>query len=557
MAKAKPAARRPAKSAAPDGDETAPITVAWSLAELPSAQHRAGLAGLAMLVPYTRSFDDLPDGAILELARLDDVGLELRVNRAGLTALFDKVYQTSVIEINVENPWKGIAVKEVLASETVEGNKKAIKKRYLHDIDVPRGGPLGELSPKDDNGLWIKLWRDWLYKIVRLQPATKFPYEYRAGKRKNATPEVSDAWKMLRMNKVQSLANHWYLGAMEFNSESVPFQNSGQQFFLLHFWPFATHIFIEQGLKLEKNILQHSEAGFVTCIPDVMRLATFVRAHERTLRTRTADAARFLGYRPKAAIIDLADASALEADRWLDQALEQSLANDTRRVVAGFQVVHAVKEGNSVRIRSNRIISPTPSAKNLSAFVQEKLWSHLVRRQVLATVLDHGDRPDPFPWWQGFERMCATWGKELTIHDAAFCHDARLLFSHFSQSQESTMTDPDTPRPARELPTIILHVVQAWVNGRLQAKFQLKWSDVTDGKATRDQFEEKKGKLATEAFLAARSRPGREFARWFTATLCSINQRLSDEEFVLLSTALEQQPEQVRSLTLLALSARG
>jgi CRISPR-associated protein Cmx8 len=76
-------------------------------------------------------------------------------------------------------------------------------------------------------------------------------------------------------------------------------------------------------------------------------------------------------------------------------------------------------------------------------------------------------------------------------------------------------------------------------------------------KNSSDQFEEKKGKLATDAFLAARSRPGREFARWFTSTLCSINQRLSDEEFVTLSTALEQQPDQVRSLTLLALSARG
>ena len=119
------------------------------------------------------------------------------------------------------------------------------------------------------------------------------------------------------------------------------------------------------------------------------------------------------------------------------------------------------------------------------------------------------------------------------------------------------MTDSTTPakRPPRELESLILHIVKKWIDGKLESKYQLRLDSVTD--ANRRDFEEKKSKIATEAFLAARSRPGREFARWFTATLCSVNQRLTDDEFVALSKALETRADQVRSLTLLALSARG
>jgi CRISPR-associated protein Cmx8 len=113
-----------------------------------------------------------------------------------------------------------------------------------------------------------------------------------------------------------------------------------------------------------------------------------------------------------------------------------------------------------------------------------------------------------------------------------------------------------TDKQQRGLESLLLHIVQSWLMGRLEGKYGLRWSEVKDSPRKND-YEEKKSKLATEAFLAARSRPGREFAKWFTATLCSVNQRLNEREYVALAQALEERPEHVRSLTLLALSARG
>jgi CRISPR-associated protein Cmx8 len=177
-------------------------------------------------------------------------------------------------------------------------------------------------------------------------------------------------------------------------------------------------------------------------------------------------------------------------------------------------------------------------------------WSHLTKHQVLINVL--ADRP----WWNGFDRVCATYGKDLTIKDKGFCHDARILFNRFNPEDRS-MSD-QTPQSPRSLEQLILRMVTSWLTGRLESKYHLSWNTVK-GTPQEADYEEKKTKLATQAFLAARSRPGREFARWFTATLCSVNQRSisSETDFVALAQALDEQPDHVRSLTLLALSARG
>lgn len=114
----------------------------------------------------------------------------------------------------------------------------------------------------------------------------------------------------------------------------------------------------------------------------------------------------------------------------------------------------------------------------------------------------------------------------------------------------------ESPRAQRPLESLVLHVVTAWIGARLEAKYQLTWAAVKDT-PRKGEYDEKRAKLATEAFLAARSRPGREFSYWFTSTLCAVQQRLSEAEYVSLARALDEHPDQVRSLTLLALSARG
>ena len=230
--KIKPTAAIPEAASSSDAANMQPITVAWSLAELPSPQHRAGLAGLVMLVEFTRRFP-LPDGAILEPVHCDEVRFNLRLNQAGLCALFDCVYGASLEERAYPKPWDNKPPKRSEVRQETGKNKKTKEATvYIYELVRPHGGPLVDWSPTDDNGLCIKLWRNWLFDVVRVQPATKYPYDYRAGARSQKTPETADAWNMLRKEKTRGLANHWMLGSMDINTELVPFEDQGRQFFL-------------------------------------------------------------------------------------------------------------------------------------------------------------------------------------------------------------------------------------------------------------------------------------------------------------------------------------
>lgn len=563
-ARTKPASTT-ARPSPPTDTITDPLTVRWTLAELPSPQHRAGLAGLAMLVAFTKRHA-LKDGAVLDQV-FDDIGLELTLNLSGLEALFDRVYDADREEASVAKPWtkktKGggkVEVPPKRRETRTETDKKGQTKEVevcIYDIVVPRGGPLGELAPLGDNGRWTKLWRDWLWQTLRAIPKQRLPYNLRAGDgvateedevAEDGPKDASVAWSALHGDPSLKQASTYFLGAMDVNAEVVPFLDRGRFLFLLHFWPFAIHVFLPQQINAKG---ERSFDGFAVCIPDVSRLREFTIRHERSLRQRAPEVA---GFRPRQAIIDLADAAALETERWLDQAVGDNLAQ-AAPATAGWQIIHAAKDGNSVRIRTNRMICPTRSSLDRSAVMSE-CRSHLIKHQVLANILaEHA-------WWRGFDRVCAVHSKDLTIKDAGFRHDAQLLFTRFhsqpvSPDKDAPMSEQnaDQPRKPRDLEPLILHVVQSWLTGRLKSKYDLAYREVKDG--DRSEFDQKKSKLATEAFLAARSRPGREFARWFTSTLCSENQRLNEDEFVLLAKALDERPDQIRSLTLLALSARG
>ncbi len=545
-----------------------PISVTWSLAELPSPQHRAGLAGLVMLVKYTLRHN-CPNGAILKEVSLDESRYELQMNISGLSWLFDKVYRATVGESFSKTQRKDKKTKEPKRHLRVEVRKERSDKGkekevsyYVYPALDPHGGPLTELTPQGDDGKWMKLWRQWLWDTIRSRDRQRIPYKTRAEAGIEVTSDeenegdgedegdVQMAWSALSLNKGIDQASTYFLGAEKVNAENIPFTDVGRNWFLLHFWPFCIHVFQPRSIDA---FGKYKSNGYVACVPDVTRIMKFIARYEHSLRhERTVDADRIWKNSPKQSIVDLADAAALESERWLEGSIEQRAMTSDARATAGFQVIHAERKGNSVRIRSNRMITPTREMTNY-AHVVGGCRSHLAKHQVLVNILSSRR------WWEGFDRVCATNGKDLTIKDKGFCDDAQLLFTHFHH-EDRPMPDPvsDTPKVPRSLESIILAIVTSWIAGRLDSKYNLSW-DAVKGSSLQAEYDKRKSKLATDAFLAARSRPGREFARWFTATLCSVNQRsISNEiDFIALSKALEEHPDQVRSLTLLALSARG
>jgi CRISPR-associated protein Cmx8 len=109
----------------------------------------------------------------------------------------------------------------------------------------------------------------------------------------------------------------------------------------------------------------------------------------------------------------------------------------------------------------------------------------------------------------------------------------------------------------QSLEQIVLDVVKTYLSRRLASKFSLEWKDVQGHPQREAEYEEKKEKLAKEAFLAVRARTGADFVEYFVSTLCSVPQRMTDATFAQLSHHLFQDTDRIRTLTLLALSARS
>src|SRR5262245_34769921 len=68
-------------------EANAVLRLRWTLHELPSSQHRAGLAGLALCVEFLKRKPKRNVTCTIE--NIDDESLTLVVDRAGMQSLFD------------------------------------------------------------------------------------------------------------------------------------------------------------------------------------------------------------------------------------------------------------------------------------------------------------------------------------------------------------------------------------------------------------------------------------------------------------------------------------
>lgn len=526
--------------------ETGPVSLEWALAELPSSQHKAGLAGLALCVQYLQR-TPLVDG-VCEIETLDEDGLRIRVDRKGMQALFDLVYAASLEERESEKKFQkktasGAKV-DVQPKRTIERavpDKKGIDKAktfYVYEHTVPAGEIIDEWD-ESPGKLWLKLWRDLVWRTLRGVPATREPYERRAEKR--VASDGEDAFDELTTKPCASvkLPSTYYIGAQERSAENVPFEDVARCRVLLHFWPFVIPIYVPAIMDRDGK---SDFVGHVIVVPDVHDLAGFVANWDRVMRERDG-AAR--GYVPRDSVIDLAAEAGLDVARRAFALIEKGKVK-TQPWMEAVDVFHVEKEGNNVRIREVARIDLRRDRANDYGRVRERYWNALFRRRRIISILDENA-----PWWTGFGRLCATTTEELTINDSKFRHDCRLAFT---EVEMDTATDIDEPT----LEHLIYRATRSYVYGKLESKYGLTWQKVEGaGKAREDEYNDKKLKIARDAFLAVRSRTGADFIGYFTSTICSVPQRLGEQGYLMVARALhdEREVERIRSLTLLALSA--
>ena len=522
----------------------------YQLAELPSAQHRAGLAGLVLMVRelQLKSWFEERENAVIEIEE-GEYSATLRLNLEGLKALFDLTYQSFE-----EERYTTTKIKKYNRFEEVEVHngkgKTKTEKRYYYSVVIPYGAFLAKWdnsSEDESQGLWIKLWRDMLWNIIRGIPATRNPYKYRCDG-KTYSKDAESVWKDLNTpEKETGQSGNYFLGAMASNADNVATKDIIRYQFLLHFWVFVAQVYKPATLNKDGK---REFSSYALVIPDVSHLVDFCDEFKEVIQNRNNQK---FGYLPLEAIIDLPEEGALDVLRLIRERIQKKVGGQTLEdLILGAEVIHAEKSGNAIKIQSISYVTPIMEQIDRYTQIQDNYWCPWFRKQRLLNLLNSqpqsNDLDAPLgeiPAWIGFDALLTRIPRKW-LEDQYFSHDARILFE-----QEGGLKMKSEIRGDAE---IVYRICQHYVLSKLESKHELNWQKCKGQPNKEREYNDKKYKVANEAFLAVRSRnEDKAFIDYFASTLYPY---LRKEEFPKFADKLFNHADEIRSLTLLALSSQ-
>ena len=542
------------------------IELDYKLAELPSAQHRAGLAGLVLMVRELRQqpwfFER--DNPVVEFSDISEYSAKLKLNLEGLKAIFDLAYKASIdirwtTKKDKKRDYKEDEIR-IREEKVLVGKKKTEKIKsiteYQYKVVVPHGAFLpvwDKSSDEEDKGLWIKLWRDMLWNIVRGVPATRNSFNNRCDGQ-TYSQDVEKIWQELNNPEKQvGQSGNYFLGAMASNAENVSTKDLVKYQFLLHFWVFVAQVYCPMTLDKDGK---REFSGYAIAVPDVANIVDFCDEFQGALEARESQK---FGYLPREAVIDIPEEGALDLLRLLRQRISRKTGAQTLEdLILGVELIHAQKVGNNIKIRSISYVEPIMSQVDRYAEIQNAYWCPWFRKQRLLNLLNSqpkSDEPDAplieIPAWSGFGDVLSRIPRKWLL-DPYFSHDACELFNIEGEIKMKN----DIRKEAQ----IVYQVCQHYVLSKLESKYQMAWNKekktaTESGKPiAQAKFAEKKYKIANEAFLAVRSRTENQaFIDYFVSTLYPYVRK---EEFAEFAEKLFNQTDEIRALTLLALASQ-
>lgn len=547
------------------------LILEYDLFSLPTAQHKAGLAGLILHLDSLRQRRISP----IPQATVTAVGAEIEITRESLQALFDDLYDAEWVERGEKKKrkkeGKEIEPKRTELREIEVDGKKKTEKRFIYDVVEPKGRFIKDFFGDDT---WVKIWRDMLWSILRGIPLTRGVYEQRANE--NPSSLGADLWqRLLKALSLQekgtaltdSISSAIFVGAEDVNAEKIPFQGLVAENLTLHFWPIVSLIFVPRVFNLEKTREQglkisRQEKGYVLAIPEPQNLKDFCRDFKDM--SRSLDPA-MAGFRPKAALIDLAEEGGLEY--LYHFARHRIQGNDMSLSLAAVELYHLQRAGKRIRqLTAERLLPRHSVLRDYEQFrgsYANFLYKSLYLRNLLV-----GE-----PWHQGADGIFSCHPLPLFIYlrDKTprevrfFGNDVRkkleaIAYDLQLKQEGGLMGDRDQDD---QLALRVNRLIQEYVYRRTEEKSGKKFKDFKQNKDKQNriiypnEYREARGKVCSDAFLALRSRRDQDFIDYFTGTICSVPQFLPEADFLMVSQALTSDWPRVKTLAMLALSAHS
>lgn len=545
------------------------LILEYDLFDLPTAQHKAGLAGLLILA---RSMKErgIWKGTDPEVKA---TSIRVSLTSEALQVIFNDLYSAQWVEKEYKTKWKGKEPKRTETRQVSTGKKTKDEKWFVYDAVQPLGAFLTNFYT-DGDGLWVKLWRDMLWNTLRSKPASRRVYEEMATK--GASSLGSEWWKILcasardrKKGKLRTISfgSSIFIGAQDENAERIPFKGVAEETLLLHFWPVATCVFSPKTLDIKRDrerglVAKSKDAGYVVVVPDPANLKYFIDDAIQAMRSLEINAAVYPRYRPAASLIDVPAEGGMEYLYYLAQA--KATAGNIADSLAAVELYHLEKRGNNVPLLAAERISPKPDTLKRYESLRKQWANPLFKAVGLANLLAD------VPWYRGFDTLFATHPWQLFVQSAETPKEIRFFGRDVSRGMKALEENQKILRRggvmageerADQLAVRVYQLVANYVNRKTEEKSGKEYKVFKNNKDEKGrvayprEYRDALEKVCTDAFLGIRGRSDKEFVEYFTGTLCSVPQFLPEAEFVAVAQALASDWEAVKTLSMLALSA--
>lgn len=531
------------------------LTLDYDLYSLPTAQHKAGLVGLMLMIESLkqRKLSPLP-----EITSQTDTETKIQITEENLQLIFDDLFDAEWIEVASKSPWRGKNPKRIDEITVIVDEKEKIEKRLIYDVFQPKGSFLKVFYP-DNCDNWLKLWRDMLWNTLRGKPTTRNVYEERADHKQSS--EAGKVWKQLIKSHemktkgeilTDSVASSQFIGAQDVNAERVPFVGTVEENFLLNFWIIPSLIYSIRPFN-EKGEYKNEES-FVFIIPEPSKLVLFlddICDLLKSIDTKTQ------GYRPKAALIDIPQEGGLE---YLYSLAHHRVNRQSIRFsLASVEIYHLVKRGNNIHtLTTDRIVSNQFYLDEYENLKKES-WNPIYKSVRILNLLQDN------PWYTGFDSVFGQYPWEFFIYNKEktpkyihfFGIDVQRKFKNLKGEKEM-----ENETKEESLPLLIYGLIQEYVRRRSEEKSGETYDEFKKKKNEKGyvdyplKYREAVEKVCSDAFLAMRGRREKDFIEYFTGTICSVPQWIGKkEDYMLVSNALIEKWDDVKTFSMLALSA--
>jgi len=536
------------------------VTLTFDLHELPTAQHRAGLAGLIFQIDamgpdgYRR-----PEKLVPVIEDLNATSATIRFTRDSMQGVFDELYAAEPVEVVVATKWQGTDKSKpgeyfIEKKDPNTGEVKKVK-AFAYDVVQPQGPALMR-HLAGDREAWLELWRQMLWAIPRggnnvrsRAPFIDLANHRPCGEGATAWAKIVDVPKGRAKSRFKTapISGALMLGTQAVNAEGVPFWGRVDHNLLLHFWQLVVLTFVPQVVA--KKDAKVERIGYVLAIPDVADLIEFRAEFPSILQNLEAKDPK---HTPPKARLDLPAQAGLETLRRLrdesqkaakraadapenvelaklaetgegeGKAFARRLLGDQRRdrnerrnthqalamgkasrewghCVRAVETYHLVKHGNNIKLLSFSRVADRADLVADYERIDKSYRNPLFRAGLMRALLQQR------PWHWGMIDLFAEYPHpffleiegETPKYLPRFGRDARALFAtHQQELREMTPDEMNEDETIKRLGTIVRNLVTSYVNRKAAKKLGLDWDNPDHFRI--EEVDGKKRKIARE-----------------------------------------------------------